>query len=119
MKKFIPRILFATLLLIAGFVREANAQQDPSYSLYMFDKLLVNPSFCGSSNYVVGALKYRQQFTGIEGKPVTETFTLQVPLQKKYMGIGLKVIQDQLGVTKQTTATFLYAYHLGFGNGKP
>lgn len=88
------------------------------YTQYMFDKMLVNPAYVGSSNWIVGSLKYRTQFIGIQGAPQTQTFTAHAPWQKKHMGFGIKIYHDQLGVTTENRASLLYAYHLGFAGGK-
>lgn len=96
----------------------ATAQQDPQYSQYMFDKLSINPGYAGSHNVIEGLLGYRNQFVGFEGAPVTSKFTVHAPIQSKYMGVGLKVYHDQLGVTKSTFINGLYSYHIGVAGGK-
>ena len=38
------------------------AQQDPQYSLYMFNGLSINPAYAGSDNGWVANLNYRNQW---------------------------------------------------------
>ena len=38
------------------FCSVSSAQQDPLNSMYVFDKMLVNPAFTGSSDWMVGTL---------------------------------------------------------------
>ncbi|MGZ3862960.1 MAG: PorP/SprF family type IX secretion system membrane protein [Bacteroidia bacterium] len=109
------KILFL-ILFIAG--RTGYAQQDPMYSMYMLDKMLINPGYTGSSNWAVGTLKYRQQFIGIEGAPVTETFNFHAPIQKKHIGLGFKVINDKIAINSNLNASLFYSYHLNFAGGK-
>lgn len=88
------------------------------YSMYMFDKVLVNPAYTGSSNWLVGTVKYRNQFAGMPGNPVTQTFNVHTPIQSKHIGIGLKVINDKIAVLNTLNAALLFSYHLNFAGGK-
>lgn len=108
-------ILLCLWVLGAGV---GYAQQDPQYSQYMFDKLVINPAYAGSVGAIEGLLGYRNQFVGFEGSPITSKLTVHAPIQAKYMGVGLKVIHDQLGVTKSTTINGIYSYHIGLAGGK-
>ena len=94
------------------------SQQDPMYSMYMFDKMLINPAFTGSSNWIVNTVKYRQQFIGFDGNPTTTTFNFHAPIQKKHIGLGFKVISDKIAVTDNLAASLFFSYHLNFGGGK-
>ena len=73
-----PRYIFALLTIL--LLGKLKAQQDPMYSMYLFDKLLINPAFANSSNWTVGTLKYRDQSTGINGHPKTQTFNVHGPI---------------------------------------
>jgi len=108
-------IVIVVLVFASGSL---NAQQDVLYSQYMFDKMLVNPAYAGSSKWIVGSLKDRMQFVRMDGAPVTNLFTFQAPVQTKNIGLGLKVIQDKIAVTNMLTATGTFSYHIGFGKGK-
>jgi type IX secretion system PorP/SprF family membrane protein len=103
-------------LIVLG--KNGFAQQDPMYSMYLFDKMLINPAYTGSSNWAVGTLKYRQQFIGMDGSPVTETFNFHSPVQKKHIGWGFKIINDKIAVNSNINASLFYAYHLNFAGGK-
>lgn len=110
------RQLFIYLFLLA-FVF-AKAQQDPLYTMYSFDKLLINPGFAGSSNWVVGTLKYREQARSFTDHPVTQTFNFHAPLQRKRIGLGAKVINDQIGIQNTLNASLFFSYHLTLAGGK-
>lgn len=115
MKNLFSITIFFAFLLQFEF---AYSQQDPMYSLYLHDKVLINPAYAGSSNWIVGTLKYRTQFIGMPGAPVTQTFNFHAPVQKKHVGFGLKVIHDKIAVINSTTATGIFSYHLGLAGGK-
>jgi len=109
------RILLILTLLTAlkGF-----AQQDPQYSLYMFNPLGVNPGYAGSREALSGVLVHRSQWVGLEGAPVTQAFSVNSPLKIKSMGVGLNVTNDKIGPKNIITATAVYAYRIKVGAGK-
>lgn len=106
------------LVLLTLLPAAVSAQQDPMYSMYMFDKLLINPAFAGSSNWAVGTLKYRDHATGLAGNPNTQTFNFHTPLQKQHMGVGVKVIKDRMALVNSLNAALALSYHLNFAGAK-
>lgn len=114
-KQLLHIVLLITLALSA---LQSRAQQDPMYSLYMMDKMLINPAFTGSSNYAVGTIKYRQQFVGMDDAPTTQTFNFHAPFKRRKIGLGFKVINDQIAIVKNLNASLYYSYHLNFAGGK-
>lgn len=97
MKRFI--ICFGLICWIAS---SAMAQQDAMFSQYMFNTLAINPGYAGSAEVWSFTGIYRDQWTGIEGSPVTQTFTAHGPIRKESLGIGASVINDRHGAVKQT-----------------
>ncbi|MFW5877814.1 MAG: type IX secretion system membrane protein PorP/SprF [bacterium] len=110
------RITFIIILSTIFF--RLTAQQDISFSQYMYDKMLVNPAYAGSSQWIVGALKNRTYVSEIEGVPQTNIFSFQAPWQSKNIGFGVKFIQDKIAVTNRFIASGIFSYHIGFGNGR-
>lgn len=96
----------------------AIAQQDPQYSNYMFNHLAVNPAYAGSRDAINAAILYRNQWTGIDGAPQTSGLTLQGPLRKKKVGLGLQVVADAIGPKNSTGVLGSYAYRIPVGKGK-
>lgn len=115
MKKRLSTILIFFSIWLSGKI---IAQQDPMYTMYMLDKMLINPAYTGSSNWIVATLKYRQQFVGFEGSPVTQTFNFHAPIQKKHIGLGVKIINDKTAVTSNLNTSVFFSYHLNFAGGK-
>lgn len=107
-------LLILTLLtVLKGF-----AQQDPQYSLYMFNPLGVNPGYAGSREALSGVLVHRSQWVGLEGAPITQAFSVNSPLKIRSMGVGLNVTNDKIGPKNIITATAVYAYRIKVGSGK-
>lgn len=94
------------------------AQQDPQYSQYMFNQLAINPAYAGSREALSAAMFLRSQWTGIEGAPKTGTFTINGPLKKRKVGLGLELINDQIGPKKTTGIMGSYAYRIPIKKGK-
>ncbi|TXB64371.1 type IX secretion system membrane protein PorP/SprF [Vicingus serpentipes] len=97
---------------------QSFAQQDPVYSLYMFNPLGVNPAYAGSREVLSGVLIHRSQWVGFDGAPTTQAFAVNSPLKNKSMGVGLQIINDAIGPRNVLTATGTYAYRLKIGRGK-
>lgn len=107
-------ILFAAILL--GIA--AHAQQDPLFSQYMFNKLLLNPGYAGSKEVLSIDALDRFQWVGIEGAPRTFTFGAHTALPNNKVGIGLYAYRDALGPTINQGLMGTYAYRILFPNSK-
>lgn len=108
------------VLLLLPFMEAGRgfAQQDPQYSQYMFNQLAINPAYAGSKEALSAAVFLRDQWTGIDGAPKTETFTIHGPMRKKKVGLGFTVIGDQIGPKKSIGALASYAYRIKIRDGK-
>lgn len=101
------------LILLLSFASlTAMAQQDPLYSQYINNPLLINPAYTGSTTDFNASVMYRKQWAGFEGSPVTMNANAHMALSNNKMGVGLLVLQDQVGADKTTEVTFTYGYHL-------
>lgn len=106
------KLLLIALVLLT-FI-EANAQQDPHYTQYMYNMNVINPAYAGSKENLSFGLLYRKQWVNIEGAPTTFSLAGSSPVGKN-VGIGLSLISDQIGpVTEQNAyADFSYTLNLG------
>lgn len=114
--KIINKILLILLLGLSTI--QLFAQQDPQYSLYMFNPMGVNPAYAGSREVLSGVLIHRSQWVGLEGAPTTQAFSVNMPLSNKKMGVGLQVVNDLIGPRQTLYASANYAYRLKLGRGK-
>lgn len=87
-------------------------QQDPMFSQYMFNTLSVNPGYAGSRGALSMTALSRHQWVGVEGAPVTNTFSAHAPIREGQMGIGGTVVQDKIGPVSQTFGYVDVAYHM-------
>ncbi len=115
MKKYLFLFLLALSSLNAG---DLFAQQDPQFSQYMFNPLYINPAYAGSRGTMNGAIEFRKQWIGFEGAPTTMVLAVNTPTKKGKVGLGIEVINDQIGPRNTTGAYLDYAYRLPVGKGK-
>ncbi|MBI4947918.1 MAG: type IX secretion system membrane protein PorP/SprF [Bacteroidetes bacterium] len=109
---------FSIAFLLLSGLTQGYSQQDPMYSIYLYDKVQINPAFAGSSNWMVGTLKYRTQFLGIPGQPKTQAFSFHAPIQRFHIGTGLKIVHENIAVVSKTNVIGICSYHLNFASGK-
>lgn len=69
------------LLILFLFVAPATqAQQKPYYTQYILNNYILNPALTGIESYTDVKLSYRNQWTGIDGAPVTTYFSIHSPI---------------------------------------
>lgn len=103
-------------LLFAGV--QAQAQQDVMISQYLFNGLLINPGYAGSHPYTSSTLLHRSQWNQFDGAPTTSVVAVDGALRNNSMGVGLLMIQDQIGLTTQSDVSMNFAYRIRLGAGK-
>ncbi|MFK7809188.1 MAG: type IX secretion system membrane protein PorP/SprF [Saprospiraceae bacterium] len=111
------RKLTLVCCLVVGLSYMAKAQQDPMYTKYMFNSLVYNPAFAGSPEYLSVRALYRNQWWGIDGGPVTQSFSIHSPFKER-VGLGFSMVNDKVGATGSTDMTGVYAYRIPFAGGK-
>lgn len=101
---------------LVGFMalspRTVRAQQDPVWTLYMYNQALNNPAFAGSAGGTQVTFAGRNQWVGIEGAPRTFSLVGHTPSKLLHGGVGLAIMGDQLGPFRSTDVRLMYAYRL-------
>ena len=99
-------------MLTGGILLSAAsmAQQQPMYSQYMFNMLNINPAYAGSRGVMTATALYRNQWVGIPGAPRTSSFSFDMPLNEKKIGIGFQLYDDRLGIERTTGINAFYAF---------
>lgn len=110
--------LWTLVLLLASWASgsQVQAQQDKQFSQYMFNMLALNPAYAGSRDVLSATAMYRSQWVGLEGAPQTGTFTIDMPLNRERVGIGLQLYNDRIGLFNETGAVASYAFRIKMGN---
>jgi type IX secretion system PorP/SprF family membrane protein len=103
--KSIVFIAFTTLGSLA-----VQAQQDPMFTHYMDNTLLINPAYAGSRDALTVTALHRSQWVDFKGAPLTQSLTIHAPLRNEHIGIGLSVSNDKIGPINNTSAVVDFAY---------
>ena len=139
MKKINLVLIFTCLYLFSG------GQAKPSYTQYILNNYILNPALTGIENYTDIKLSNRNQWTGINGAPVTTYFSIQGPIGKKdlrtsatsfqvpgenprgksyweeytapepHHGVGFVAMNDKAGYINRWSVYASYAYHKPLG----
>lgn len=94
------------------------AQQDPQFNQYFFNPLSINPAYAGSRGTLSAVAIHRSQWVGFDGAPTTQAFAIHSPTSNKKMGLGLQIINEEIGPKNTTAISGVYAYKIKFGKGK-
>lgn len=109
------RVLLILLASLPFFA--AQAQQQVMFTQYMFNGMAINPAYAGSHKTLSVTALARNQWTGVDGAPSTQTLSVHSPIVNQRIGIGLLLLHDEIGVTKQTGVYNAYSYRIPFRNG--
>lgn len=120
--------VFALLLLTAltpGWITPvALGQQDPQFSLYMYNPVYYNPAAAGSEGVSRLQLTHRTQYLGYQptiasdgGAQSTQLLSFNMPLAKIKSGIGIYALNDKLGANINQAVQVSYAYRMALKNG--
>lgn len=102
--------LFVCLAMCASIT--ASAQQREQFTQYMFNGLILNPALAGSDEALSISFLNRQQWSGIEGAPVTQTLSVHTPFASGRTGIGLYLVNDKIGVHRNQSFQGSYSYRI-------
>ena len=110
-KRALPkyRIVLLVFLMALGFVW---AQKEPQYTQYMYNIGSFNPAYVGTveSPEIIGL--YRAQWVDIPGAPTTIRAGANIPFNNEKMGLGINIVNDVLGPSKQTYFDVAYSYEI-------
>lgn len=112
--KNIFKLMFISVALMPS---TASAQFEPQFTQYMFNEMFINPAYAGSREQLSSTLVYRNQWVGIDGAPKTQTASINGPMLNQKLGLGLTVMNESIGVTKQFAVYGNYAYRMQVGEG--
>jgi type IX secretion system PorP/SprF family membrane protein len=103
------------LVLVISFFLLATtgyAQENPLFSQYMFNGLVINPAYTGSNESLTLTTTSRAQWTGLNGAPRTAVISIHSPIKLSRSAVGGLLVGDHIGVTSLYTAYGTYAYRI-------
>ncbi len=99
-------LIFALMLTCyTGF-----AQQDAQYTQYMYNTININPAYAGSRGVMSIFGLHRTQWVGLDGAPTTNAFSINTPINNSNLGVGLSVVSDKIGPTRDNTISADLSY---------
>jgi type IX secretion system PorP/SprF family membrane protein len=113
MKKLFSKIA----LLVAGFTGVAMAQQDPQFTQFMFNKLIYNPGYAGTTGAICGVAQFRKQWMNFPGAPTSIAIAGDMRLRGLPIGVGLNVISDKIGPMNTLFLRLAGAYNMKLAGG--
>jgi len=102
-------------LLVTGSL---FGQQLPIFSQQTYNKFAFNPAYAGNKNQVEAMFTHRNHMLSFPGAPTSQLVTVTAPWQKKYMGFGLRVVNDNIGATSHFSMNAAANYGVRIGPGK-
>lgn len=111
--------LLTILTMMALALVEARAQYDPSFSHYWDLEPFYNPAAAGKQQKLNVAAAYALNLAGFENNPKTMYAGADMPLYflKNYHGVGVSLLNDQLGLFTHQRLALQYAYKREFLGG--
>ena len=109
------KILIAILLSITSVT--IFAQEYPLTSSYLLNPLMINPSYAGSGSGLRASIHHYNKWVGVKGSPRTNTLSVDMPIGREKVGLGLIMYNDKIGVTKENNVALNYAYRIDVGKG--
>jgi type IX secretion system PorP/SprF family membrane protein len=96
------------VLLFTGVL--SYAQQDAQFTQYMYNTININPAYAGSRGALSMFALHRTQWVGLDGAPVTNTVSMNTPLNESNLGLGVSLINDKIGPTTENAISADLSY---------
>ena len=99
------------LLFVLMFTGVASfAQQDAQFTQYMYNTINVNPAYAGSRGALSMFALHRTQWVGLDGAPVTNTVSINTPINLSNLGLGVSLVNDKIGPTTENAISADLSY---------
>ncbi|GAA5031525.1 membrane protein [Marivirga lumbricoides] len=113
--QFLSIIILLVFIQMLTVFRITYAQQKVQFTQYMYDGSLINPAYVGADEALSLTFINRNQWTGIDGAPTTQTLSAHTLFAKKQLGVGILIHHEKIGVHQNFNLSSNYAYHLKVG----
>lgn len=88
------------------------AQQDAQFTQYMYNTININPAYAGSRGALSMFALHRTQWVGLDGAPVTNTVSMNTPINESNLGLGVSLVNDKIGPTTENAISADLSYTL-------
>ena len=90
--------------------QKTSAQQDSQYTNYMYNTINVNPAYAGSRGVMSIFGLHRTQWVGLDGAPVTNTLSVNTPINNSNFGLGVSFVNDRIGPSDENAISADISY---------
>jgi type IX secretion system PorP/SprF family membrane protein len=104
--------LFLLIFCSCVLTSALYAQQEANFTHYMHNTLAVNPAYAGTRNALTATALHRNQWVGFDGAPKTYTITVHAPVFRENIGLGLSLLNDEIGPLTTTGVFADFSYHV-------
>nr|WP_299200882.1 type IX secretion system membrane protein PorP/SprF [uncultured Brumimicrobium sp.] len=105
LNKYILKVVGFLLIMTYGSTYTI-AQQDEQLSMYNFNPLYYNPAYAGSKSALSVVAMGRFQWVNFDGAPNTQFVSAHTPVLGRSLGMGLTMVNDQVGSRKRTAVYY-------------
>lgn len=118
--KIMMRIINFVVFLLLFFSTQLLSQQDPQFTHFMFNNMMINPAYAGSSNGICGSMLVRNQWMGFDGAPKSSSLNVNAPFSafNREHGVGLSILLDEVGFFKNIDFMPSYSYKINMASGE-
>ncbi len=103
-------LTFIVLLFLLVGTFKVFAQQDPQYTQYIYNPVVINPAYAGNRGVASVTGLHRSQWVGLDGAPRTQSFSIHSPIAESKVGLGLSIVNDALGPQQETYIGIDFSY---------
>ena len=96
------------VLMFTGVL--SYAQQDAQFTQYMYNTININPAYAGSRGALSMFALHRTQWVGLDGAPVTNTVSMNTPINESNLGLGVSLVNDKIGPTTENAISADLSY---------
>ena len=107
------------MILCISALLKVSAQYDPSFSHYWAMETAYNPAAAGKQDVLNVVVAYNTTLTGFENNPKTMYTSADMPLylMGAYHGVGVKFINDKIGLFSHNSLALQYAIKIKLFGG--
>jgi len=105
------KLILSAIVILMSYIN-VFSQQDAIYSQYMFNQLAINPAYAGIREVITGTLIHKSQWVNMPGAPSTQTLSMDAPITREKVGVGLVLTNDRVGIIRNTGLYASYAYRI-------
>lgn len=115
--------ILTAVVIIHLAASNAFSQQDPQFTQFFYNKLIMNPAYAGSKDAICGTLLYRSQWASMDGAPQTGLFSFDMPVRLtsdglNYLGLGMTTFIDHIGFERNYSLRIAANYRRDLGFAK-